>query len=376
MTMPLHPGLAEIERDLFGPADEPAPGSGTDVDPDIGADFAPPPMPARLLEQVQRRVAATQRGLPPAIGQIRALARVSSGQAGERSLGKTCAVLLERWLGGQCWAGSVVAQEAAYASDRDLVLQQDDGVIAPEAAMVQAWNPIEVELSGDEALLGILSPAALRAVLMLGDPGFVMRDFVAPRPGRVGAWDLDADTTVVTGTPLGEDDDPRPAYQELYRKLAVEFTRATLARRTAAEVRQVSAGVDRLSWLRQVFVRPVVTLGLLAVVVGQAGWMLTGHQPDSVDDSIIYRGVAWEADALRCRARLRIMFKLDTPYAELVLALRRANATLIGGPSQTGEIWVLPPADQAPQEAAAMLQEHHLVERVDVIPAETSKCGR
>lgn len=376
MSMPLHPRLAEIERDLFGSEDETAPESGADVDPAIGADFAPPPMPARLLELVQRRVAAMQKDLPPAVGQIRVLARVSNGPAGGRSYGKTCAVLLERWLGGQCWAGSVVAQEAAYAADRDLVLQQDDGVIAPEAAMVQAWNPVEVELSGDEVLLGTLSPAALRAVLTLGDPGFAMHAFVAPRPGRVGAWDLDADTTVVTGTPLDEDDDPRLAYQALYRRLAAEVTRDTLARRTVAEVSQVSAGVGRLSWLRQVFVRPVVTLGLLAFVVGQAGWMLAGHQPDSVDNSTIYRGVTQEADALRCRAKLRIVFKLDTPYAELVLALRRADATLIGGPSQTGEIWVLPPADQAPQEAAAMLQKHQLVERVDVIPAETSKCGR
>jgi hypothetical protein len=376
MNMLLHPPLADIEHDLFAPQEERAPAGGADVDPAIGADLAAPPMPARLLELVQRRVAATRADLPPAVGQIRALARVPDTQANARALGKTCAVLLERWLGGHCWAGSLVAQEAAYASDRDLVLQDDDGVIAPEAAMVQTWNPVEVALSGDEALLGTLSPTALHAALTLGDPGFAERDFVAPRPGRVGAWDLDDGTTVVTGTPLGEADDPRHAYQALYRTLAAEFTRATLARRVAAEARPVVAGPGWLSWLRQAFVRPAVTLGLLAFVVGQSGWMLAEHGTEEVGGGTVYRGITQEADALRCRARLRIVFKLDTPYAELVLALRRANATLVGGPSQTGEIWVLPPADQAPQEAAAMLQKHHLVERVDVIPAETGKCGR
>lgn len=380
MNTSLHPSLAAIEHDLFGPAEEITPGDGADLDPAIGADIEAPPMPARLRELVQRRVAATQTRQPLAVGQIRGLVRVPGAEAGGRALGKTCAVLLERWLGGHYWACSLVAQEAAYATDRDLVLQENDGVLAPEAAMVQAWNPVEVALSGDEVLLGTLSPAALRAVSILGDPGFAgraaERDFVAPRPGRVGAWDLDADTTVVTGTPLGEDDDPRHGYQTLYRKLTAELTRAMLSLRTAAEAAPVPAGADWLSWLRQRFVRPVVTLGLLALVVGQAGWMVSGHSPNSDAGGTVYRGITQGTEALRCRARLRIVFKLDTPYAELVLALRRANATLIGGPSQTGEIWVLPPSDQQPHEAAAVLQRHHLVEHVDVIPAEATGCGR
>lgn len=380
MNTALHPSLIEIEHDLFGPEDEIAPGGEPDVDSAIGTEVAPQPIPARLLELVQRRVAATQRKLPPAVGQIRGLVRIPGAHADGRALGKTCGVLLERWLGGHYWAGSLVAQEAAYATDRDLVLQEDDGLVAPEAAMVQTWNPVEVELTGDEVLLGTLSPTALRAASILGDPGFAVRDaerdFVAPRPGRVGAWDLDADTTVTTGTPLGEDDDPRISYQTLYRKLAAELTLALLSRRAVIEARSVPVGAGWLSWLRQAFVRPAVTLCLLVILVGQAGWMVAGHRSESGVEGPVYRGITQETEALRCRSKLRIVFKLDTPYEELVLALRRANATLIGGPSQTGEIWVLPPSDQQPQDAAAMLEQHQFVERVDVIPAEASKCGR
>jgi len=380
MNTALHPTLIDIEHDLFGPEDEIMPRGEPDIDPAIATDIASPPIPARLLELVQRRVAATQRKLPPAVGQIRGLVCVPAAQAGGRALGKTCGVLLERWLGGHYWAGSLVAQEAAYATDRDLVLQEDDGVVAPEAAMVQTWNPVEVALTGDEVLLGTLSPTALRAASILGDPGFAVRDakrdFVAPRPGRVGAWDLDADTTAITGTPLGDDDDPRRAYQALYRKLATELTQALLSRRAAVEAAPVPVGAGWLSWLRRDFVRPAVALCLLVFVAGPAGWMVAEHRSDSGVEGAIYRGITQEPEALRCRARLRIVFKLDTPYAELVLALRRANAPLVGGPSQTGEIWVLPPSDQPPQDAAAMLLQQQFVERVDVIPAETSKCGR
>lgn len=377
MSIPLHPTLAAIERDLSGREEAAAAVTEPDVDPLVGNDLMVPPMPPRLRELVQRKVAAAHAVQPPpAVGQIRGLVRVPDGEGGGRPLGKTCAVLLERWLGGRCWAGSLVAQEADYASDRDLVLQEDDGTIAPEAAMIQTWNPVEVELSGDEVLLGTLVPPALRAALKLGNPGFTHDDFVAPRPGRIGVWDLDADTTVVTGTPLGEDDDPRIAYQALYRNLAAEFTRATLARRLAAGARPAPEDTGWWSRLRQRFVRPAFTFALLAFVVGETGWMVANRQSDTVGDGVVYRGIQQEAQALACRTRLRIVFKLDTPYADLVLALRRANATLIGGPSQTGEIWVLPPADQRPEEAAAMLQENHLVERVDVVPGDSHRCGR
>jgi hypothetical protein len=127
--------------------------------------------------------------------------------------------------------------------------------------------------------------------------------------------------------------------------------------------------------MRASFVRPVWTFGALAVAVGQAAWMLAHDQVSAPEDTAVYRGIAPEEKAA-CRTTLRVVFKLDTPYAELVLALRRASVTLISGPSQTGEIWVLPPADQNPAETAAMLRQHHLVEYVDVIPPNSRSCAK
>jgi hypothetical protein len=378
MNIPLHPTLASIERDLFDHASTSPASVGDDVDPHIPADLQAPEMPPHLLELVRRKVAAAHAhpAAPLAVGQIRSLIRAPDGQGGDRALGKTCAVLLERWLSGRCWAGSMVAQEVDYAANRDLVLQDDHGVFAPEAAIVQAWNPVEVELRGDETLLGTVSAEALQAVLKLADPGFAEDDFVPPRPGRIGAWDLDTETTVVTGTPLGGDDDPRQAYQHLYHSLAAVFTRAALASRMAPQPKSEPRADGWWGWLRHTFVRPAWTFGALGFVFVQTAWLLSSHSPGVTGDGTVYRGVAPQQQAAPCRTMLRVVFKLDTPYAELVIALRRAGVTLVNGPSQTGEIWVLPPADQDPREVAAMLQQHHQVERVDLIPPDRHLCAQ
>lgn len=366
MTTLLHPPLALIERELFG--------SEADVDAEhdtvAWADDAQPAMPAHLLELVDRKAAAAQAFVPEplAVGQIRCLAAVPDRLGQGRRLGRTCAVLLGRWVEGQRWAGWMVVQEADYASDRDLVLQEDDGLCAPEAAVVQAWNPVELTLHGNEAILGKLSAGGLGAVLKLSDPARQDEAFVAARPGRIGAWDIDGDTTVVTGTPLGLDDDPRIAYQQLYRRLAMECAAAV---RTSA---QAQAARDWLGWLRHVFVRPAWTFGALAVAVCQSVWLLAGQPP--LDEQALYRSVAAPAAADPCRTRIRVMFKLDTPYAEVVLALRRIDATLVSGPSETGEIWILPAMNQDPNEAAAMLRQNHLVEQTDLVLPERGKCKR
>jgi len=366
MNTVLYPPLALIERELFGP-DLPA---AFDADaPDPAQPATAPVMPAHLRALIERKVAANTAHPPgpPAVGQIRSLAGIPAhpGQAPRR---RSSAILVGRWIEGRRWAGWMVAQEADYAGERDLVLQDDDGVMAPEAAMVQTWNPLEIELTGAEAILGKVPAATLAAVLKLAAPHAGQDDYVAPRPGRIGAWDLDAETTVVTGTPLGEYD-PRSAYQQLYARLATELA-AKPATNTAPAVEP-----GWRAWLRHTFVRPAWTFGALALLVGQSMWMLGGAQVDTQED-MRYRGAALAPHLGPCAARLRLVFKLDTPYEEVVLALRRADATLAGGPSETGEIWVLAPAGQDARELAAMLRQQRVVERVDVVLPEGAACRK
>ena len=363
MTRPLFPPLGQIERELFGAPDSFA--SEELVDPDRSPlGFAAAPS-AHLLAMMERRVAADQ-AYPPAplaVGQIRRITSVS--QSG-RQLGRSCAVLLGRAVGGRRWAGWLVAQESDWASERDMILQEEDGVLALDAAMVQAWNPVEVTLRGDEAILGKLSPRRLAAVSTLASHASTDAQWVAPRPGRIGAWDLDEHTTVVTGTPLGGDEDPRAAYQGLYRRLASELG-------IVAAPRPVRA--SWLDWLGAVFVRPVVTVGLAGLAVLQAGLLLFGGGAGPEPD-VVFRNVTMAAPDDACRTKIRLMFKVDTPYADVVVALRRVDARLVGGPSETGDIWILPPLDQDPNEVAAMLRQSHLVERSEVVPTEERACKR
>lgn len=370
MSSVLYPALAVIEAGLRGDDQAAAGDAREDAGPVL--DDAALVMPPFLRELVERKV-ASQRAFPPAppaVGQIRALAAIPHADGSSRALGRAYACLLGASLGGGRWSGWLVAQESDYAGERDLLCEQSDGPIAPEAAMVQAWNQLECVIRGDEPILGVLAPPRLAAVRQLGEMAAAGTQFVAPRPGRIGAWNLDADTVVVTGTPLGEADDPRHRYQQLYRELAVELTAAAAPRAAVP-----SAAVRRswLAWLQETLVRPAWTFGALALVLLQAGLLLTLTIPAG-DDGTAYRG-AGMVKRDPCAPAIRAVFRPETSYADVVITLRRVEGGLVDGPSETGEVWLTLPTDQKAQEAANILKQSEWVEVADVVPAR-GKCAR
>ena len=372
MRTALYPPLTLLRSDLF---DESAPlPAGLEADmaplPQAGAETPPAEMPPYLLELVRLRnaVQAAHPPAPLAVGQVRRLDRIPG--AGGRPLGRSCAVLLGASLGGKRWAGWMVAQEADYASERDLVLQDSDGLFAPEAAMVQAWNAVELALQGDEPILGQLGPAGLGAVLLLAETDKPGDEFVAPRPGRIGAWSLAPGTTVVTGTPLGAEDDPRHSYRQLYQRLAQELRVASMTP-APAPAAQARRGLGE--WLRSSFVRPVMAFAAMAIIIGQGVWMLR-LQDQAAGEGAVYRGSGQVGQPDPCAVLIRIEFRPDAPYADLVDTLRAADATLVSGPSGKGEIWILPPRGRDPQELAAMLRQQHAVEQADLIEPDRRRC--
>ncbi|KFI09096.1 hypothetical protein [Massilia sp. BSC265] len=367
----LYPPLAMIEADLFGKADRPHDdGAAASVPAAIAVCHAD--MPAFLVDMVRRRIAADAAHPPqaPAVGQIRRLDCIALPHGPSRQFGRSFAVLLGACVGGTRWSGWMVAQESDYAADRDLVLQEEDGAIAPEAAMVQAWNPVVCQLRGDEAILGSLSPQALGAVMHLAEARRADRTWLASRPGRIGAWDLDGRIPVVTGTPLGAEDDPRRAYQALYGRLAQEL-------RTAAAGQGRTAG--RAGWrdlyerLGARLVRPAWTFAMMALAAVQGAWILGVHHSPA-DDPAVYRSGTRTPGTDACAPRVRIVFRTDAPYAEVVLALRRVGATVVQGPSEDGEIWVLPEAGSDAGQLAEALAGGPLVERADLVVPDSHPC--
>lgn len=376
MRFTLYPPLEEIDSDLFGtepPVDEKA-RIGPSQQISGALDLQ---MPGFLSELVRRRVASQEAfpPAPPAAGQIRRFAYIpESGQPG-RMLGRAYGILLGACLGGRRWSGWIVAQEADYASDRDLLLEEDDGPVAPEAAMIQTWNPVQVQLQGDEAILGKLSPRRLAAVLALADGATERDTFVAPRAGRIGAWNLDEETVVVSGTPLGDDADPRHAYQRLYRSLAAEI-RAAATRQVQplpAAGRQGEQGW--LGWLNGIFVRPVWTYGALTVLLSQGLWLLvSGNLAPEYGE--VYRSAGHVQQSRACAPRIRIIFKPEASYADVAVTLRRVGATLADGPSETGDLWITLLTEQSPQDAVRILKISPLVEAADIVAPEKGSCAK
>jgi hypothetical protein len=237
MSTQLFPPLEIIRSELF---DTDAPLAGFDeslIDqeaPVIDAASVRIPDYARAL---MARIVATREAhplAPPAIGQIRSLTTITDA-AGltVRSLGRACGVLLGAPLDGARWSGWLVAQEVDYATDRDLVIEDTDGPMSPEAGMVQTWNPLRIHIGGDEAILGRLAPDRLATVMALAGAAQAGGS-ARPQPGKVYAWDLDDRITVVTGSPLGGKGDPRCSYRALYRQLGAEIANA-LTEKCSAE---------------------------------------------------------------------------------------------------------------------------------------------
>jgi hypothetical protein len=258
-------------------------------------------------------------------------------------------------------------------SDRDLVLQEEDGLFAPEAAMVQAWNPVAIDLRGDEALLGKLRGPMLGAVMRFAAPGSE-HDFVPSRPGHIGVAEIDG-TTVVIGTPLGDERDPRVAYQRLYRALAIELEAGRIRAVPPARPAPVQRGL--LRWLHDTFVRPAWTFAALGICVVQTVWLAGGFDSDNTDSAAThYRGTSPAHGSDTCMTRIRVTFRLDASYAQVVLALRRVDGSLASVPSETGEVWLLPSAGQDPHAIAVALEKEDVVEHADLVLPESPPCTR
>lgn len=369
MSRQLYPPIDLIRIGLFGEepplAEVPAAPLGAD-------DESSPEMPAFLTDLVHRRV-KSQAAFPPeapAAGQIRRLARIPASGGPGRALGRSCGVLLGANQGSQCWSGWIVAQEADYASEQDLVLQEEDAPLDPEAAMVQAWNPVRIRLNGDEAILGKLTPHRLAAVISLEEGSGARGRFVAPRPGRIGVWSLADGSSVVTGTPLGDSTDPRREYRRLYGNLSEEIQAAAVYQPPGLKP---SVRPNLPEWLRQVFVRPAWTFGAMALLLAQGIWIaLSPLLPP--EETTVYRSTLQKHRDDACAPRLRIIFKADAPYAEVVVLLRRMEATLADGPSETGEIWITLPSDRKDEETTDTLKRSSLVESADVMPGAKESC--
>jgi hypothetical protein len=131
-------------------------------------------------------------------------------------------LLKNRQEAGKVWQGLAVAQDSDYAGYWDVLLEEDDGPCDPVAAMIQIWNPVQVYIPETDAVLAQLSPERLQAIRAASEE-YVLGPDTNPldaNPGVLGMRSTFHNHCVVTGTPLGGDNDPRQQYQQWLHKAA------------------------------------------------------------------------------------------------------------------------------------------------------------
>lgn len=278
-------------------------------------------------------------------------------------------VLLDRRLHDGRWQGWMAAGEADWAGAFDVLLEPDDEPFEPAFGLVQTWNPVTLTQRAAEGarVLGAVSVSRLAALRAVADEsaGPATRD-IAAWPGRIALRSVDNTFTVLTGTPLSAADDPRSAYQALYRAVGEKLTLGLrpevpvepMAGRPAAPVRTAWERARRW-WSSGGAWRPAFAVLALWVLVQNAEFSRIGDAPD---DGVRFRGSAQQVPAASV---LTVRWKPEASMDEVALLLRSISADIDRGPDALG-VWRLRLSPVDVESATRVLRSSALV--ADVAP--------
>jgi hypothetical protein len=251
-------------------------------------------MPADISERIGRRVAARSRFTSsslPSSGQIVEVSRIVTPQAYQMDgvMQVPLYVLLDAASDiKDVWHGWLASGETDYASWWDFVLQERDGDFDPDAGMVQIWNPVSLYLPMADRVVGALSLSRLQAVRALA-LSFLLNEPTSQTafPGRVALRVLEGGARIVTGSPVGDDTDPRRHYQHLYFHAAEAIKEpARLAALALTEAPDpVRHLIDHLRRCGEWF-------GELLSPVPSVSYAMDG--PSKSDAGVVGTAIAWE----------------------------------------------------------------------------------
>ncbi|WP_295387741.1 hypothetical protein [uncultured Thiodictyon sp.] len=235
------------------------------------------------------------------------------GASGPWRVARPLAVLLSEPAGHpDIWYGWLMAAETDYASPWDLVLEGPDAPYDPSAAMVQVWNPVHVDCPAARVALGELAPARLAAVrdlaLELAD---VHPDPAGADPGTLVQRITSGGYPVLTGTPLGDGQDPRWRYHALY--FAAADAVRDLARHALGELAPAPAWWQRVlaalrgaakQWQLPLVLLPQPAMGPASPATTEPetwrlnDWLDLQFIPGSTGDALQIHGTLRAADPL------------------------------------------------------------------------------
>jgi hypothetical protein len=218
------------------------------------------------------------------------------------------------------------------------LLEPDDDPFEPMFGVIQTWNPVTVEKTADihAAVVGAVSTARLEAIRAVAQENAKDLKLGIPvEPGRIALRTAGDQFTVLTGTPLAEDDD-RWAYQNAYRASAARLMAQQLTRRLA-NTKKVAVkpllGFQRVQQWFATVGRPQQAFAAVCVcLVAYLGVSSIGVGTD-VDDSVKFRSTAAEPAAMQI---MRVQIKANASASEVEKLMQTAACEVVSGPDQQG----------------------------------------
>ena len=290
-------------------------------------------------------------------GDIVLLNRVGSD---ERQVNADVGVLLTEQRPNDVWHGFVVAGELDYAAQFDVHIEEQDEPVDPAMRFIQAWNPIEIFISAPCRRLGALSAARIAAIAEVAAEAKNGHAASALPPSltRIGLRQLASEASVVTGTSIGNLDDPRRHYQSLYRAFAGQ---ASVPAITRIQPKTPTSNMPaRKSWLW-----PMIAGIAATIIVGQS--LLLINQIDSDAQEKIRSANPPSTRAERVGPRLKVLFKPNVTHESIAKAMRDIGAHFVSGPDDNGDVLLSVPAERI-QEAATVLRIRELVDSIEMLP--------
>lgn len=269
----LWPEIEVIRQRLLGPEAESAPAV---IEEEL-VDAQPLPMPAVVAEQIQRLSTTPREARPLKPGDV-----VLLRKTGHAPIAVCLDTPISKTADATRWRSWMVAAEADYATDKDVLLEEIDGPCDPLAGMIQTWNPLEVVVPETATVLARLSEYRMNLIREVArETG--EESTAAPRPGFVANRETESGRIVLTGTPLSKANDPRIEFREIYQSCANVFAvAASLARQAVerpAESNQTQAGL--LSSLSAWLLGHRLAVGATAAVAVISGVVVSQMLPDT-----------------------------------------------------------------------------------------------
>lgn len=127
-------------------------------------------------------------------------------------------------------------------------------------------------------------------------------------------------------------------------------------------------------WFAQPHLIPAPAIALAAAVLVVQTVFLVTTQNAEISMGIreeAYRGMQAPCDS---RPQLRIVFKPEAPQAEVVILLRKVEAAVTAGPTETGQLWIRIPVGRSLEEAQKQLQASDWVDEVITVQTTDKDC--